>query len=197
VKNNIVILSKIKNFKKVKMIAAILISVAILSIAIWNNIENQEAGNSKIPESNNKTYNNSIAISPSDIINQIENNQGGPILLYLYTTWCSICKEQFPVINEVARKFQNTDLRVISVAIDKNIDDATFQKYLQYYQNIYFRPQYLVYNDGLSDLLIKKSIKYNKIIPLTVLIDRDGSIKTRFTGYKSSKFLTRKIIKTL
>lgn len=179
------------------MIAAILISVAILSIAIWNNIENQEAGNSKIPESNNKTYNNSIAISPSDIINQIENNQGGPILLYLYTTWCSICKEQFPVINEVARKFQNTDLRVISVAIDKNIDDATFQKYLQYYQNIYFRPQYLVYNDGLSDLLIKKSIKYNKIIPLTVLIDRDGSIKTRFTGYKSSKFLTRKIIKTL
>ena len=71
------------------------------------------------------------------------------------------------------------------------------QNYLQYYQNIYFQPQYLVYSDGLGDLLSKKGIKYNKIIPLTVVIGRDGVVKTRFTGYKSKKSLTRKIIKTL
>ncbi len=179
------------------MIVAILIIVAVLSMIIWNNIVNGEADNFKIPESNNKTYTHPIAISPSDIINQIDNHKGKPILLYIYTTWCSICKQQLPSINEVSRKFQNTDLKVISVAIDKNIDDASLQNYLQFYQNIYFQPQYLVYSDGLGDLLIKKGIKYNKIIPLTVLIDRDGSIKFRFTGYKSTQSIARKIIKTL
>ncbi len=179
------------------MIVAILIAVAFLSMIIWNNIINQELDNVKIPESSNKTYNYSQAISPSDIVNQIESNKGRPTLLYIYTTWCGVCKQQFPVINEIARKFQNTDLKVISVAIDKNIDAAALQNYLQFYQNIYFQPQYLVYNDGLEDLLDKKGIKYNKIIPLTVLIDRDGIVKTRFTGYKNERSLARKIIKTL
>ena len=197
VKDNIVNLNKIKNSKKAKMIVAILIVVAILSIIIWNNVVNQELDNIKIPESNNKTYFHPEAISPGDIVNQIEKNKGKPILLYIYTTWCGVCKQQFPIINELSRKFQNTDLKVISVAIDKNIDDAALQNYLQYYHNIYFQPQYLVYSDGLGDLLDKKGIKYNKIIPLTVLIDRDGSIKTRFTGYKGEKSLTRQIIKTL
>jgi thiol-disulfide isomerase/thioredoxin len=197
VKNNIVVLNKIKNFKRAKMIAAILIVVAILSIIIWNNVINQEIDNVKIPESNNKTYGHPEAISPSDIINQIENNKGKPTLLYVYTTWCGICKQQLPVINEISRKFQNTDLKVIAVAIDKNIDGAALQNHLQYYQNIYFQPQYLVYSDGLGDLLAKKNIKYNKIIPLTVLIDRDGSVKARFTGYKGGKSLARKITKTL
>ncbi len=177
------------------MIVAILIAVAILSIIIWNNILNKEIDNIEIPESNNKTYSRPIAISPSDVINQIDNNKGKPILLYIYATWCGICKQQLPIINEISRKFQNTDLKIISVAIDKNIDDADLQNHLQYYQNIYFQPQYLVYSDGLGDFLGKKGVKYNKIIPLTALIDRDGTIRTRFTGYKSEKSLTRKIIK--
>ncbi len=197
VKNNIVILNKIKNLKRAKMIVAILILVAISSVIIWNNILNKETDNFKIPESNNITYHNPIAISPSDVVNQIDNQKGKPVLLYIYTTWCSICKQQLPTVNEISRKFQNTDLKVISVAIDKNIDDAALKNYLEYYQNIYFQPQYLVYSDGLGDLLAKKGVKYNKIIPLTVLIDRDGSIKTRFTGYKSTKSLASKIIKTL
>jgi len=179
------------------MIVAILILVAILSVIIWNNILNKETDNFKIPESNNITYNNPIAISPGDVVNQIDNQKGKPVLLYIYTTWCSICKRQLPTINEISRKFQNTDLKVISVAIDKNIDDAALKNYLEYYQNIYFQPQYLVYSDGLGDLLSRKGVKYDKIIPLTVLIDRDGSIKYRFTGYKSVKSLAHKIIKTL
>ena len=179
------------------MITAILVVVIALSTLIWNNVMSQPVDETKIPDSSNKTYNNSQAISPNDIISQIEKNKNKPILLYLYTTWCGICKQQMPVINEISRKFQNTDLKVISVAIDKNIDDAAFLNYLQFYKNIYFQPQYLMYSDGLEDLLVNKGIKYNKIIPLTVLIDKEGIVKLRFTGYQNEKFITKKIIKTL
>ena len=179
------------------MIATILIIVFALSILIWNNVISQSVDETKIPESNNKTYNNPQAISPNDIISEIERNKNKPILLYIYTTWCRICKQQLPVINEISRKFQNTDLKVISVAIDKNIDNSALLNYLQYYENIYFQPQYLVYSDGLEDLLMSKGVEYNKIIPLTVLINKEGVVKLRFTGYRNEKFLTKKIIKTL
>ncbi|MCE3255015.1 MAG: thioredoxin [Rickettsiaceae bacterium] len=179
------------------MIAAILIVVTILSTIIWNRFIQNPNANFYIPESDNKTYHQPESATPSDVISQIENNLGKPVLLFVYTTWCGVCKQQLPIINEMARKFQKTDLKIISVAIDKNIDAAGLIDYLQYYQNIYFPPQYLLYTDGLGDLLKQKNIKYNKIIPLTVLIDREGEIETRFTGNKSEHYLNSKIIKTL
>ena len=179
------------------MIAAILIVVTISSIIIWNYFIQNPADNFPIPASDNKTYNHPFGIAPSDIIGAIDNGAGKPILLYIYTTWCGVCKQQLPVINEMARKFQKTDLKIIAVAIDKNIDANGLVNYLEYYKDIYFLPQYLLYNDGLADLLKQKGIKYNKIIPLTVLIDRNGAIETRFAGYKGENYLNRKIIKTL
>lgn len=190
-------LNKIKNFKRAKMIATILIVVAILSTIIWGRFVQNSTNNLPIPESENKTYSAPLAIAPSDIITQIDANFGKPILLYIYTTWCGVCKQQFPIINEVARKFQQTDLKVIAVAIDKNIDAKNLINYLENYKNTYFAPEYLVYNDGLEDLLRQKNIRYNKIIPLTVLIDRGGEIEFRFTGYKGENYITRKIMKTL
>ncbi len=179
------------------MITAILIVVTILSITIWERSIQDSTMNFQIPESSNITHKKSSPVTPSDIINQIDGNYGNPTLLYIYTTWCGICKQQMPVVNEIARKFQNTDLKVISVAIDKNIDAQSISKYLEFYKNIYSQPQYLTYNDGLADLLKQKNIKYNKIIPLTVLIDRQGEIALRFTGYKNENSVSKKIIKTL
>lgn len=197
VKNNLVNLNKIKNFKRAKMIATILILVAGLSTIIWRSFVQDYDHNMPIPESDNRSYTEPLPIAPSDIVNQIESNAGKPILLYLYTTWCSVCKEQMPVINEISRKFQKTDLKVIAVAIDKNIDAKNLSNYLEYYKNIYFPPQYLIYNDGLADLLKQNNIKYNKIIPLTVLVDRSGEVEFRFTGYKGENYIARKIMKTL
>jgi len=197
VRNNIVNLTNFKNLKRDKMIATILILVVILSTTIWGYLSQSSALNLPIPESDNRSYTNPLPISPSDIINQIEANAGKPILLYIYTTWCSVCQRQLPVINEISRKFQKTDLVVIAVAIDKNIDAKNLNNYLEYYKNIYFPPQYLIYNDGLEDLLRQKNIKYNKIIPLTALVDRNGEIEFRVSGYKGESYITNKIMKTL
>jgi thiol-disulfide isomerase/thioredoxin len=198
--NQVIDLANICNQKKKKMIVAISIVLATLAIIIWNYvIENPILPDIEIPESKNITYNLSkvSAITPGDIITIIDNNQGKPILLYLYTTWCPSCKKQLPIINEMARKFQSTDLQIVSVAIDRNIREQGLIDYLFYYGNIYFKPNYLVYSDGLVDLLQAKKIEYNNRIPLTVLINRDGKIASRFVGNKSEDFLNRKIMRSL
>lgn len=179
------------------MIIAIVILAAIIGVIVWKNFIQDPAINLQIPESDNITYNQPKAIAPNDILNQIDDYEGKPILLYIYTTWCPVCKKQLPNINEMARKFQNSDLRVISVSIDRNIDSAGLMDYLDKFKNIYFEPQFLIYNDGFADLLAQKNIKYNKIIPLTVLLDRQGNVEARFTGHKGEGYLNRKIIKLL
>jgi glutathione peroxidase-family protein len=85
----------------------------------------------------------------------------------------------------------------MSIAIDRNINDKDLFQYLNPHKNIYFKPTYLLYQDGLEDLLKTKNIKFNKIIPLTVVINRNGSVAARFTGVKSENYLNRKIIKSL
>ncbi|MFT6332573.1 MAG: thiol-disulfide isomerase/thioredoxin [Lentimonas sp.] len=190
-------LHQFKKIKQLKMIIVILIASAIAATLMWKYLGEDPADNLQIPQSSNYTYQTPRAIAPSDIINQIESNIGKPILLHLYTTWCGICKKQLPVINEMSRKFQNTDLKVIIVAIDRNIDSESLKTYLEYHKNIYFEPQFLVYNDGLSDLLSQKNIRYNRVVPLTVLIDRSGKVDLRFTGYKKEHYVNRKIIKSL
>lgn len=199
--NNIIYLEKIKNYKKIKsMISVILVVAIIVGVVAWNYlVENPPIPDLKIPASENKVYtlDTFSTLTPGDIISEIEYNKNKPTLLYFYTTWCSACKAQFPVINEMARKYQNTDLKVIAVAIDRNISNQALFNYLKSYGNIYFKPNYLLYQDGLRDLLKTKEIDFNKVIPFTVLINRNGSIAASFTGAKSQNYLNRRIIKSL
>lgn len=192
--------TKKQGFINRKMIVIILIFVLGLAIFIWNKSSEQDAINHfQIPESNNITYETGIikSVSPSDILNELESNIGRPILLHLYTTWCSVCKKQLPEINELSRKFQNTDLKLIVVAIDKNITTEDLTSYLNYYGNIYFEVRHLVYSDGLAELLKQRSIPYDKKIPFTVLISQSGEVVNRFNGYKNKNYLQKRIVKLL
>ncbi len=187
---------KANNFKKTKMIGLILIIAAILSIIIWDKFLDQEIDNTKIPASNNKTYQIPKSITPSDVVDQINQSQGKPILLYIYTTWCSVCKAQTPIVNQIARQFQNTDLKLIILAVDNNINGSALFNYLtQHYQNIYFQPQYLAYKENFEALLNQKAINYNKIIPFTAIINREGRVETKFNGYKGQQYIMRKLLK--
>jgi thiol-disulfide isomerase/thioredoxin len=197
VSKNPVNLHQFKKNKQLKMIIIILIITIISSSLLWKYFIENPSIQLEIPESENYTYSKPVAITPNDVVNQIESFAGKPILIHIYTTWCGICKKQMPIINEMARKFQNTDLKVIAVAIDHNIDSESLKTYLQYYKNIYFEPQFLVYNDGLTDLLAQKNVKYNRVIPLTVLLNRQSQVEFRFTGYKKEGYINRKIIKSL
>jgi thiol-disulfide isomerase/thioredoxin len=146
--------------KSPKMLFASIIIGLFSGIILWKYfVENIANYDVKIPASNHILFNNylPLGLTTSDIANKFEQYDGSPILFYLYTTWCGSCSRNFPIINEIADEFQNTDLKVISVAIDRNIDGASLNNYLEFYQNIYFNPEYLIDNDGLEDLLKLKN----------------------------------------
>lgn len=196
--NNPINLTEFKKKKRNKMIVAILAIVTALALIIWKFfIEDSQLASVKIPVSSNIVYHKINPFIPSDLATKLDNEKGRPILLYFYTTWCGVCKKNFPIINELAREFQNANITIITVAIDKNLSDVEFTEYLEVYGNIYFKPYYLVYSEGMADLIKEKGIKYEGIIPFTALIDKNGEVMDSFSGIKKLSSLRNKIIRLI
>ncbi len=195
----IVSLTKYKNSKKQKNMFFLTIVIGvILGFLIWNYfVDNVALLDVEIPSSQNIVFNDKepLALTSSQVANEFENADGKPILFYVYTTWCKVCTKNFPVINEIAREFQNTELRVIAIAVDKNMNAPHLQKHLNMFGELYFQPQYLGFKEGFMEFLQRKNIQYNNRIPFTVFIGRDGEVIAKYTGYKSKNYLRNKIIK--
>ncbi len=189
--------SKLKNSKM--FFLTILAGIGI-SLSLWHYfVENVERLDVQIPESKNIRFNaeSPIAMTTAQVADELEKSDGKPIILYLYTTWCKICSENFATINEIAREFQNTDLQIIALAIDRDLDPSALKAHLGSSGDVYFQPRFLAFKDGFRELLRKKNIRYDGRIPFTVLLSKDGEVITKFTGKKNKNFLRNKIIKEL
>jgi len=173
---------------------------ALCGLLSWQYfVENVARLDVKIPQSREIAFNSTtpLAMTTAQIANEFEKNDGKPILFYIYATWCKICSKNFSTINEISREFQNTDLNVITLAIDREMSEQELSDYLNQFGNFYFQPRFLAFKDGFKEFLSKKNIRYSGYIPYTVLMSRDGEIITKFSGTKSQNYLRNKIIKEL
>ena len=189
-----------KNHKNRRMLFFVILVGAIVGMVSWQYfVENVASFDVQIPESKNITFNQEVvqSMTTAQIANEFEKADGKLVLLYIYATWCRSCTKNFPVFNEIAREFQNTELQVIAIAIDRNMDEETLKNYLGKFGDYYFQPRYLAFKDGFLEFLNKKNIKYTSRIPFTVLISRDGEVKMKYAGGKSKNYLRNKIIKEL
>jgi thiol-disulfide isomerase/thioredoxin len=152
-----------KNHKNFRMLFFVILIGAIVGMVSWQYfVENVASVDVQIPQSKNITFNQEVAqsMTTAQIANEFEKADGKPVLLYIYATWCGSCTKNFPVFNEIAREFQNTELQVIAIAIDRNMDEETLKNYLGRFGDYYFHPRYLAFKDGFLEFLNKKNIKY-------------------------------------
>ncbi len=200
--NKIISIKKYQKNKKkeLKMLLLIILFSLISAILVWNfYVEKKSHLDIEIPQSQNIFYNNQkpIASTTAQISSEFEQSDSRPILLYLYTSWCGVCKKNFPIINEVAREFQNTELKVVSIAIDRDMTDEKLAQYLNSLGNFYFEPRFLAFKEGFVEFLAQKDINYRGVIPFTALISRDGKVVMKYNGVKKLHYLRSKIIQEM
>jgi len=99
---------------------------------------------------------------------------GKVVLIDFWATWCGPCREALPHIRNIAQKFSEQPLVVISISLDK--DQAKWKDFVA--KN---GMTWLQYRDGSFDGSIARSFGV-QAIPATFTIDADGVLQDQHVG---------------
>ena len=103
----------------------------------------------------------------------LQNYKNKLLIINFWATWCAPCREEIPELNEF---YKNKDINLIAIAIDEIADVIKFQDEIpiQY-------PSFIA-NELEGVTLAKKLGNERGVLPFTVIIQPDGSVKKSFYG---------------
>jgi thiol-disulfide isomerase/thioredoxin len=104
----------------------------------------------------------------------LDSLAGKVVLVDFWATWCGPCREALPHIRDIAHRFQEQPLVVISISLDK--DEDKWREFVAKNQMTW-----LQYRDGGFNGAIAKSFGVNAI-PATFTIDADGVLEDQHVG---------------
>jgi peroxiredoxin len=101
----------------------------------------------------------------------------GPILVDFWATWCKPCIKELPYVQRLHEQFAEKGLTVLAVTIDSPKSQSRVKPFIKG-RNFTFP----VVMDGSQDVFRKMQGKGS--IPYVVVLDSDGNIRYRHTGYR-------------
>ncbi len=104
----------------------------------------------------------------------LQSFKGKPVLLNFWATWCPYCRKERAHLNKLYKEYEDKGLVILSVSTDRSI--KKLKKYMDDTP-----AEFIV----LSDREGRVSSSYNIMgLPSSLLINREGIIKYRFTGFR-------------
>jgi len=131
-----------------------------------------------------------VEASPRDLIGQpaadfalrsldrqnirLSEQLGQVVLLNFWATWCGPCRQEMPLLDEIYAKYRRAGLVLLSINIDEDAAAATEMADT-------LKVSYPVLLDVKNE--VAKAYQIGTM-PLTVLIDREGTVRYVSEGYK-------------
>ena len=101
----------------------------------------------------------------------------GPVLVDFWATWCKPCIKELPHIQRIHEKYSEKGLTVLAVTIDSPKSQSRVKPFVSG-RGFTFS----VVMDGSQDVFRK--LQGKGTIPYVVVIDGEGMIRYRHTGYR-------------
>jgi thiol-disulfide isomerase/thioredoxin len=111
-------------------------------------------------------------IDPQDYQKILEQYKGKPLLVTFWATWCEPCRDEYPMLNELAKQYAPQGLHVVGVSLDQDGDLILMRRFLARYKPIF--PNYRK-KKGEEDAFIQAVMPgWNGSIPASVFYAKDG-----------------------
>ena len=103
----------------------------------------------------------------------LEQYKGKPLLVNFWATWCEPCRDEYPLLNELAKKYAPQGLKVVGVSLDQDGDLILMRRFLARY-----RPAFPNYRKkkGQEDAFTQAVLPgWNGSLPTSVFYAKDGT----------------------
>ncbi|MBI5200337.1 MAG: TlpA family protein disulfide reductase [Elusimicrobia bacterium] len=107
----------------------------------------------------------------------LSEHKGKVVLLDFFATWCPPCRASTPWVIEQHKKLAAQGFVVLAIAADPSEGRATIEEYVKAHG--------MTYQTGIDETKsVQRISEYaSRGIPTFVVINRDGSVKTKITGF--------------
>jgi thiol-disulfide isomerase/thioredoxin len=107
----------------------------------------------------------------------LEQYRGKPLLVTFWATWCEPCRDEYPMLNELAKQYAPQGLKVVGVSMDDDGDMILMRRFLARYKPVF--PNYRKKPGGEEAFRQAALPGWNGALPASVFYARDG----RQTGH--------------
>jgi thiol-disulfide isomerase/thioredoxin len=128
----------------------------------------------------------------------VRQNRGKPLLINFWATWCEPCRDEYPMLNELAKEYAPKGLRVVGVNSDQDGDLILMRRFIARYKPVF--PNYRKKlgkpeeEAGFNQAVLPD---WRGELPATFLYDKDGRLIDHFWGARNRETYEATIRKLL
>jgi thiol-disulfide isomerase/thioredoxin len=113
----------------------------------------------------------------------LEQHRGKPLVVTFWATWCEPCRDEYPMLNELAKEYAPKGLQVVGVSMDDDGDIILMRRFLARYKPIF--PNYRKTAGDQAAFTQAVMAGWNGTLPATFFYAKDGRLAGSFVGEKS------------
>jgi thiol-disulfide isomerase/thioredoxin len=128
-------------------------------------------------------------LSVKDLSGQAQSladHRGKVMVVNFWATWCGPCREELPMLNQLAGQYSAGDVFFVAISID---DQSTRTKIPNFLEKK--KITLPVWTGATTDTLAQLDL--GKFVPDTIILDRDGTIVGRIMGEAQRKDITTRV----
>jgi thiol-disulfide isomerase/thioredoxin len=112
--------------------------------------------------------------------------RGKIVVLNFWATWCLPCRDEMPMLNKLAPKYNEKSVVFLAASID---DPQTQQKIARFLEKK--KIDLPIFTGATPQTL--KQFSLGEIVPATLILDRDGTVAFRIEGEASKKDISSRL----
>jgi thiol-disulfide isomerase/thioredoxin len=102
----------------------------------------------------------------------LEQYRGKPLVVTFWATWCEPCRDEYPMLNELAKQYAPKGLNVVGVNLDDDGDLILMRRFLARYKPMF--PNVRKRKGGEAEFANGVMPGWNGAIPASFFYARDG-----------------------
>jgi len=103
----------------------------------------------------------------------LQKYKGKPLLVTFWATWCEPCRDEYPMVNELAKQYAPQGLKVVGISLDQDGDLILMRRFLVRYRPVF--PNYRKTKGDEEAFLQAVMRGWNGSIPASFFYAKDGT----------------------